>query len=425
MFPAEPSQPGAAPALLPDVENGGEGGPATRGARGLGRYYAYQLVADINLVGGTWILYLQDRGLSLAQIGLAEACFHLAPIALGLPFGSLADTFGRKWSLAVGALLVAVSAALMLVARSVCLVLPAMFLSGASFAFRSGAQQAFLYDALAERETTGGFSRLLGRLLSVSYVVIAATTWLGAELTGKSFAWPYALTVGVGLAAAYLAAGLHEPARERTEDRSMRRTIGAALRIVGGRPGLEVLLGFAAALWTLLTLIGLYAQAVLAERGLDTPRIGLVIGASLLCTAVGSWFAHRQTARGAFPLWTVAATAAIVGGGLGLGGGALALAVGAYLLAEFVAGIYEPLLAARVNADVGAAQRATILSVQGFLCSVTMIWAFPLVGWVAGRFGWLAAYAGAGGVVIVLLVTWLLTSTGGTSGAGTTMEPAS
>lgn len=157
MFPAEPSQPGAAPALLPDVENGGEGGPATRGARDLGRYYTYQFVADINLVGGTWILYLQDRGLSLAQIGLAEACFHLAPIALGLPFGSLADTFGRKWSLAVGALLVAVSAALMLVARSVWLVLPAMFLSGASFAFRSGAQQAFLYDALAERETTGGF----------------------------------------------------------------------------------------------------------------------------------------------------------------------------------------------------------------------------------------------------------------------------
>lgn len=254
--------------------------------------------------------------------------------------------------------------------------------------------------------------------MSVSYVVIAATTWLGATLAERSFAWPYALTIGVGLAAAYLAAGLREPARERSEHRSMRRTIGEALRIVRGRPGLAALLGFGAGLWTLLALIGLYAQAVLAERGLSTSAVGLVIGGSLLCTAVGSWFAHRLTARGAFPLWTVAVTAAIVGGGLGLGGGALALAVGTYLLAELAAGVYEPLLAARVNADVGAAQRATILSVEGFLFSITMIWAFPLVGWVAGRFGWLAAYAGAGGVVLALLGEWLLTLRGGANKDG-------
>ncbi|MDP9365442.1 MAG: hypothetical protein M3Q10_14665, partial [Chloroflexota bacterium] len=110
--------------------------------------------------------------------------------------------------------------------------------------------------------------------------------------------------------------------------------------------------------------------------------------------------------------WTVGATAAIVGGGLGLGGGALAVGVAAYLIAEFAAGIYEPLLAARVNRDVAAAQRATILSVEGFLFSVTMIWAFPLTGWVAGRFGWLAAYAAAGAVVIALLGAWLAAGRG-------------
>lgn len=177
------------------------------------------------------------------------------------------------------------------------------------------------------------------------------------------------------------------------------------------------MLGFGAGLWTLLALIGLYAQAVLAERGLSTSAVGQVIGGSLLCTAVGSWFAHRLTARGAFPLWTVAVTAAI-GGGLGLGGGALAIAVGTHLLAELAAGVYEPLLAARVNADIGAAQRATILSVEGFLFSITMIWAFSLVGWAAGRLGWLAAYAGAGGVVLALLGAWLLTVQGGARSHG-------
>jgi hypothetical protein len=319
----------------------------------------------------------------------------------------LADVLGRKWSLAIGSVLVAASAALMLAAGSLWVVLAAMFLSGASYAFRSGAQQAFLYDAMAERATTERFAGLFGRLLSASYLIVAATTWLGAALADRSFAWPYALTVAVGLAGAWLAAGLREPSRERTGHRSVRRTIGDALRIVRGRPALAALLGFGAGLWTLLALVGLYAQAVLAERGLATPTVGLVIGVSLLCTAAGAWFGPRIAARGSFPAWSIGATAAIVGGGLGLGGGVLAVGVAAYLIAEFAAGIYEPLLASRINRDVAAAQRATILSVQGFLFSITMIWAFPLTGWVAGRFGWLAAYAAAGAVVLALLGAWL------------------
>src|SRR5688572_16625189 len=94
----------------------------------LGRYYGFHLVAEISLTGGIWILYLQHLGLSLTQIGIAEAVFHLAPITLELPSGSLADVFGRKWSLAISALCVALSAMLMLRADSLWLVLPAMYL---------------------------------------------------------------------------------------------------------------------------------------------------------------------------------------------------------------------------------------------------------------------------------------------------------
>ena len=413
--PGEVVQPGAAPGMVPALDAVERVDAVAAGAGitpSLGRFYAYKLVADFDLAGGIWILYLQHRGLSLAQIGLAEACFHLAPITLELPSGSLADVLGRKWSLVIGALLVAASSALMLTVESIWLALPAMYLSGASYAFRSGAQQAFLYDALAEHERTAGFPRILGRLLSASFLVVAVTTWLGAVLADIGFAWPYALMIGVGLGAAWLAAGLREPVRERATHRSIGRTIGEALRILGRRPALAGLLVFGAGLWTLLTLIGLYAQAVLAEQGLSTSRVGLVIGASLLCTAVGSWFAHRLTARGAFPIWAIGVAVVVVVGGLGLGSGVLALGIATYLIAELASGIYEPLQAARVNADVAAGQRATILSVEGFLFSLTMVWAFPLFGWIAQRSGWLVAYAGAGAVVAMLLVAWLAVGRG-------------
>jgi MFS family permease len=254
-----------------------------------------------------------------------------------------------------------------------------------------------------------GSPGLWGRLLSASYVVFAATTWLGAALAERDFTWPYALTVASGLGAAWLAAGLREPERRRAAHRGMGRTVRDALGIVRGRPGLARLLVFGALFFTLSTLVGLYAQAVLAEQGLPPSRIGLVIGATFLCTAVGSWFADRLGRRWGFWAWTPLATLAIVGAALGMGSGVLALAVGLYLLAEFATGVFEPLLAAQINEGLPGAQRATILSVEGFLFSVTMVWAFPLFGLAAERLGWLAAYAAAALVPLALLVPLLRT----------------
>jgi MFS family permease len=400
-----PSEPSAAPATGPPATP--SPGPPAAEPVGLRRFYAYQVVAEFYFTGGIWILYLQSRGFSLAEIGLAESVFHLAPVTLELPSGSIADVLGRKWSLVAGCLLGALSAALMLQADSLLWLLPAMFLGGASYAFRSGATQAFLYDNLAAGDGAGRYAGLWGRLLSVSYVVIAATTWLGAFLADRSFVLPYALTITSGLAAAGLAAGLREPPRERSAHRSLTRTVAEALRIVRGHPGLAAMLAFGAGLATLLTLIGLYAQAVFAEYGLPPSQIGFIIGSTLLFTALGSWFSGRIGVRVGFVRATVATTIATVGAGLGLGSGVLALAVGLYLLAELITGVFEPLLSDRINRGLPAAQRATILSVEGFLFSVTMIWAFPLFGAAAGRVGWLAAYAGAGLVVLALLAAWV------------------
>ena len=85
----------------------------------LRRFYVFQIVNEFNFVSAIWIIFLQSRGFTLSQIGLAESFFHLAPVTLELPSGSIADILGRKWSMAMGALLIAVSTAMMFVAAPV------------------------------------------------------------------------------------------------------------------------------------------------------------------------------------------------------------------------------------------------------------------------------------------------------------------
>jgi MFS family permease len=308
----------------------------------------------------------------------------------------------------MSALLIAVSTTLMFVADSLWLLLPAMYLNGAAYAFRSGAQQAYLFDSLGSQPSGSRFTNLLGKLNAVAYIAMAATSALGAGLAERDYALPFGLTVGFALAAVWLAIGLKEPERPAEGRLGMGGTIAEALRIVRGNRQLLALVIFAASLWTMSALVFLYAQAVLSDRGLPTSQIGVVLALTTLVTAAGAWLAGRLSGARPFRFWTIAAVGAIAGSGLLLAGAPLLVALVGLYVAELFAGAFEPMIAQRVNDAITSAQRATILSVEGFLYSVTMIWAFPLFGLTAERWGWLTAYGVAAGILVVLLAIYLL-----------------
>ena len=75
--------------------------PAARGR--LIPFIAFQLLTIGSFTGSIWVLWLLHRGYSLGQIGIAEACYHIAKVALEVPTGAFADTIGRKWSLVISA----------------------------------------------------------------------------------------------------------------------------------------------------------------------------------------------------------------------------------------------------------------------------------------------------------------------------------
>lgn len=371
------------------------------------RFYAYKLLTETQFTGGIWILYLSHKGFSLGQIGLAESAFHLAPVLLEIPSGSFADLVGRRWSLAVGALLIALSSALIFVADSLPLMLLAMFLNGASYSFRSGADQAYLYDSLGERQSA--YAGILGKLLGASYIIAGATIWIGAALSDVSWTWPWALAVGVGLAAAWIAAGLREPqAGEREPHASPLRHVRAVAAALRARPTVLAMLLYSAGFWTLETIVFLYLQAIFSDRGLSNSTIGLVLALTYGCNALGSALAGRIEARGRFSRQVV-----VFGllSGLSIAGIALEpiwVAVAFYLVTNLVTGLFEPLLFAWFNRQLPSAQRATLLSFDSWLFSVSMIVLFPLGGWLADGYGWTPLILLAGGIKVMLTLLVVL-----------------
>ena len=361
----------------------------------LARFFAWYVSFQMVFESAIWILFLQDRGFSLAEIGIAEAGFHLAPVLLEIPSGSFADLVGRRWSLATGSLLVALSSILLWNAHSLPIAVLALFVSGANYSFRSGADQAYLFDALAI-DQQGGFARLFGRLLSAGYLIGGGAAWLGATLSEWSYAWPIGLNVVTGLCGVVLALGLPEAPRHRAHQdrRSFRRHIADVRLLLRAQPVVARMLMVTALFWTTLAIAGLYTQAAFAARGLSNGQIGLVSGLTWVTIAAGT--AIGGQIGGSFARqwpWLVLAT----GLGVALTGlDAIVIAIVAYLAWQLVSGVIETRFSAWYNVRLPSAQRATVISIEGWLFSCLMIVLFPAGGWFAGRFGWPALYLACG-----------------------------
>src|SRR5436305_14385415 len=79
-------------------------------ASNIPRYFIYTALKGFGfgLFMAVWVIYLQQqRGLSLSQAALVDVTFFVAAALAELPTGIVADRFGRKTSMTIGASLMA------------------------------------------------------------------------------------------------------------------------------------------------------------------------------------------------------------------------------------------------------------------------------------------------------------------------------
>ena len=137
------------------------GAPAYRG--NIPRFYLFVALTSFVLWTPIWVVFFERRGLSLSQIGALEVvAFTLLGVA-EVPTGTVADIWGRKASMAIGAGLhgLAVLGILTEVLSPIFLVAYAVW--GVSFSFITGAGEAFAYDSLKADGLVASFPNVASR----------------------------------------------------------------------------------------------------------------------------------------------------------------------------------------------------------------------------------------------------------------------
>ena len=108
----------------------------------------YSFTSCLRLTDAVWVALLAARGFTLAQIGLAEAVFHLTSLLCEVPSGVAADLLGRRLNLAVSAVFEIFSDVTMAVSPNLAAVCAVMALKALACTMISGTLEALTYDSL-------------------------------------------------------------------------------------------------------------------------------------------------------------------------------------------------------------------------------------------------------------------------------------
>lgn len=371
--------------------------------------YGYTALAYFGITS-LWVIFLQQRGLSLVQIGLCESVFHLTSLLSEVPSGMLADRFGYKIVLMGGRVAAIVHAIIMLMATNFWWFALGFVLQAWAYNLQSGTIEALLYDSLAENHATERFPVVTKNM----NMIIEIATPVGVLLAGGLIHGHLNVTYLLYALSAGLAIGcilqLHEPFRDQTtpatDAQSLIAISRSAAKWLRQFSALRHLMVFHAAFSALGTTYYYYFQSVMTAKGFS----GLLISGILVITAILNvggvqltpWLQRKwpqtQLLRGLAIVLAGALISALWANTLGL--------VGGYLLINLLSAVIEPLLSNYYNQLIPSAQRATLLSISSMIFSLMMVVLFPVMGWLVEQSSFAVAFGGAG--VVVLICGWLV-----------------
>lgn len=152
----------------------------------LWRNYAYAFWKDFAFFSAVLVpFFTQWGGISLVQVQLLQSWFSLWVFILEIPTGAVADKIGRKHSIALGSLVVALA---VLVYGSIPryeIFLLAEFLFAAGYALISGADEALIYDTLKTQGRESESTKILGRANSFHLLGILMAAPIGGIIAAR------------------------------------------------------------------------------------------------------------------------------------------------------------------------------------------------------------------------------------------------
>lgn len=340
-----------------------------------------------------WILFFIQNGLSLLQIGLLESIFHGTSLLCEIPSGMLADRFSYKTNLYLARLSSIGSSILILFGQgNFWIYALAMMVNAWSYNFDSGTSTAFLFDLAVEAGKKDSYLQISSFLSGVAEVTRTLGTVVAGFFIHGALAWTYYIAIGLSLLSILLIFLMKEP--ESKSDERNHLTIKRILEVVKqewqDKPVLFYWMLTYQLVGTIMCMFYYYYQQKISDLASWQVSLIMLIGSgfNLLAVYLASQIGKKWNSNQVFPILV-----ALTGLALLLVGVKTPFAyLSVYLLTNALYAVYQPIYYNDLHAYLPSSVRATMLSINSMMFSLSMIVIFPLTGWFIDSCGFVAVF---------------------------------
>ena len=351
-----------------------------------------------------WILFFIQNGLSLLQIGLLESIFHGTSLLCEIPSGMLADRFSYKTNLYLARLASIVSSILILFGQgNFWIYALAMMVSAWSYNFDSGTSTAFLYDSAVEAGQKDRYLQISSFLSGVAEVTRTLGTVVAGFFIHGALAWTYLIAIGLSFLSIILIYFMKEPMakREKNESLTFKTIVLQVRKEWHEKPVLFYWMMTYQLVGTLMCMFYFYYQQKISDLAGWQVSLVMLIGSglNLIAIYVASQIGKKWNSNRVFPTLVALTGLALL---LVFFGTPFAFLL-VYLLTDILYAVYQPIYFNDLQGYLPSSVRATMLSINSMLFSLSMIVIFPLTGWLIDRWGLVAVFLVLG---LILLLTY-------------------
>lgn len=392
-------------------------------------YYGFQFFFPLLLWLPVFYEYQKRMGLSDPQIFSIQSLYYIAFCLLEIPTGFVADFWGCRRSMRLGAGVLVVSNLIPVFFTGYSGFLAHFILVAVSRSLISGAANAYIYDYLKSRGAAEDYKRVEGnaRAYGLAGKVVC---WAGI---GAVMQWhltlPYWLTAFCALASFIIAGKLPEltgvPALRGAAPApngggrvwtGFRDYFGPVLRILGNSPFLVILMFQGTGVFALAHIcqVNLY-QPVLGAKSFSVVSFGWIMSVMTVFEAVGSAY-HSWTRRFLSDLMAVFALTVVIALSFSLMAvsGKAGTMAGLFIFA-YATGLSYPLQRQLLNDAIPDSRyRATLLSIESIIDRAICACVTPFIaGFVSGgQMGFLLHILAMGTAVFMGILFFLVSNTG-------------
>ena len=349
-----------------------------------------------------WILFFIQNGLSLLQIGLLESIFHGTSLLCEIPSGMLADRFSYKTNLYLARLASIVSSILILFGQgNFWIYALAMMVSAWSYNFDSGTSNAFLYDSAVEAGQKDRYLQISSFLSGVAEVTRTLGTVVAGFFIHGALAWTYLIAIGLSFLSIILIYLMKEPMakREKNEVLTFKTIVLQVRKEWHEKPVLFYWMMTYQLVGTLMCMFYFYYQQKISDLAGWQVSLVMLIGSglNLIAVYVASQIGKKWNSNRVFPTLVALTGLALL---LVFSGTPFAFLL-VYLLTNTLYAVYQPIYFNDLQGYLPSSVRATMLSINSMLFSLSMIVIFPLTGWLIDRWGLVAVFLVLGFILLL------------------------